>query len=80
MIGLMGIRALGGAVTQTFPSPNGWTTDTPEDGITSLTHLNISNITKHFTTPHIRGLRPNCEAEWANPDPKHHYTWGEIRM
>ena len=21
---------------------------------------------------HIRGLRPNCEAEWANPDPKHH--------
>ena len=63
---------LGGAVTQTFPSPNGWTTHTPDDGITSLTHLNISNITKHFTTPHIRGLRPNCEIEWANPDPKHH--------
>ena len=39
---------------------------------TSLTHLNISNITKHFTAPHIRGLRPNCETEWANPDPKHH--------
>ena len=63
---------LGGAVTQTFPSPNGWTTHTPNDGITSLTHLNISNITKHFTTPHIRGLRPNCEIEWANSDPKHH--------
>ena len=47
---------LGGSVTQTFPSPNGWTTHTPDDGITSLTHLNISNITKHFTTPHIRGL------------------------
>jgi len=45
---------------------------TPDDGITSLTHLNISNITKHFTTPHIRGLRPNCEAEWANPDPNLH--------
>ena len=38
----------------------------------SLAHLTIPNITQHYTEPHIRNLRPNCEKAWASTDPTEH--------